>query len=340
MIKKGRGTACGIYPITVNNAPNPCSANVLMREDGSLNIQMGIVDMGQGAQTALSMIAAEYFSIPVEKVQIYTADTHTTPYDFGSISSRITMAGGRALLAACEELLNVIRTACSKKLGTEPSNLVCRNAMLVDETDPSKKMPLAAAAGFTQYACRMMPIGQGVYYPFNIPTDEYGQGEPSVAYHYHASLAEVEVDDETGVVTVKDIWNVIDCGKAINPEAVKGQCDGGTLQGTAWAMGEDMYPYLTSNNGPTAEFNPDFRPRNLSDYPIPTAMDAPRIHSDYVECPDIEGPFGAKGAGEVCANTAAPAIINAIHDAVGIWITELPATPEKVLRALNEKEGK
>ena len=101
-----------------------------------------------------------------------------------------------------------------------------------------------------------------------------------------------------------------------------------------------MYPYCTHNAGPAPEFDPDFRPRNLSDSPLPTTMDAPEIHSMFVESHDGEGPYGAKAAGEICANTAAPAIVNAIHDAVGVWITELPATPDKVLRAIREKQEK
>ncbi len=340
MIRTGRGTAGCFYSLTVPNAPNPCTANVLMRDDGSLNIQMGIVDIGQGAETAMCMMAAEFFTIPVETVSIHTADTGATPYDFGTLSSRLTFVGGRALLKACEELMAVLKDAAAKQLHTEPHRLYVEGGFLKDKYDPHKMLPIAAAAAISQYVFRKVPMGQGEYYPFNVPVDDSGKGEPSVSYNYHATVVDVEVDDETGVVRVKEIWSAVDCGKAINPNAVVGQCDGGTLQGIAWALGEDMYPYLTNNAGPAAEFDPNFRPRNLSDYPIPTTMDAPVIHSMYVESHDGEGPFGAKAAGEICANTAAPAIINAIYDAVGVRITELPATPDRVLKALREKREK
>ena len=340
MIRKGRGIAGCMYSLSCPCLPNPCTANVLMREDGSLNIQMGIVDIGQGAQTALCMMAAEFFTIPVEKVRIYTADTHATPYDFGTLSSRLPFVGGRALLNACQQVMDVLKSAAAMQLHTLPERLYCEGGFLKDKYDPAKMLPIQAAAAISQFVCRKMPMGQGEYYPFNVPADENGCGEPSVSYYYHASVADVEVDDETGVVTVKEIWSAVDCGKAINPSAVVGQCDGGTLQGIGWALGEDMYPYCTHNDGPAPEFDPDFRPRNLSDYPLPTTMDAPEIHSMFVESHDGEGPYGAKAAGEICANTAAPAIVNAIHDAVGVWITELPATPDKVLRAIREKQEK
>jgi CO/xanthine dehydrogenase Mo-binding subunit len=327
-----------MYSLSVMNAPNPCSAYVQMREDGSVNIQTGACDIGQGSDTALAMIAAEALSVPFEKVNVYSADTATTPYDFGTLSSRLTYTGGNAVLAACEQVKEILLTAAAKELRTKTNRLIIRGGMILDRYDSQKVLPVGAAAAISQFVHRKLPIGMGEFYPFNIPVDGDGHGEPADSFYYHATVADVAVDIDTGIVEVKKLYTSVDCGKAINPLVVEGQIEGGAVQAMGWALREDMYPYGTGNSGESEAFNPDFRPLNLSDYPIATTLDAPEIVSEYVETHDGEGPYGAKAAGEICANTAAPAIVNAIHDAVGIWITELPATPEKVLRLLKEKE--
>ena len=340
MKKKGRGIGSCIYSLTVPNAPNPCGADVIMRDDGSINVSLGIVDIGQGAQTTLAMMVSEYFTIPIEQIRVYVADTANTNYDFGTLSSRLTFTGGRAVLDACDKLMAILKDAAAKQLKTIPERLYAEGGFLKDKYDNHKMLPIPAAAAISQYVFRVLPQAQGSYYPVNVPIDENGQGEPSVSYNYHVTVADVEVDDETGVVTIEHIYSVVDCGKAINPTAVVGQCDGGTLMGVGGALGETMYPYLMGNDGPTADFQPDIRPRNLSDYPLNTTLDVKDINSYYVESIDPEGPYGAKATGEICTNTTAPAIIDAIHQAVGVWITELPATPDKVLAAILEKKAK
>jgi len=338
VIKKGKGIAGCMYSLTVMNAPNPCSAYVQMREDGSVNVQTGACDIGQGSNTALAMMVAETLSVPFETVHIYSADTAATPYDFGTLSSRLTYTGGRAVLAACDQVKDILLDAAARELHTRKDRLRIEDGFIKDRYDTHKMLPVAAAAAISQFVHRKLVMGMGEYYPFNVPVDGDGHGEPSDSYYYHATVAEVEVDTDTGIVEVKKLYTSVDCGKAINPLIVEGQVEGGAIQAMGWALREDMYPYGTGNAGEAEDFNPNFRPTNLSDYAIATAMDVPEIVSAYVESHDGEGPYGAKAAGEICANTAAPAIVNAIHDAVGIWITELPATPEKVLRALKEKE--
>lgn len=336
MIKTGKGIAGCMYSLSVMNAPNPCSAYVQMREDGSVNIQTGACDIGQGSNTALAMIAAEALSVPFEKVTVYGADTAATPYDFGTLASRLTYTGGRAVLAACEQVLDVLLTAAARELNTRVNRLYVEEGFIKDKYDSLKMLPVAAAAAISQFKHRKLPIGMGEFYPFNVPVDGEGHGEPSDSYYYHATVAEVGVDTETGVVTVQKLYTSVDCGKAINPLIVEGQMEGGAVQALGWALREDMYPYGTGNDGEFEEFSPDFRPLNLSDYAIATTLDVPEIIAEFVETGEGEGPYGAKVAGEICANTAAPAIINAIHDAVGVWITELPATPHKILRGLKE----
>jgi len=338
MIMDGRGLAACIYSLSVMNAPNPCSAYVMMREDGSVNVQIGTVDIGQGSDTAIAMMVAEYMTVPFEMVNVYSADTSATPYDFGTLSSRLTFTGGRAVLAACEQVMDVLKEAAAKQLSTRKDRLYAEGGFLKDKYDPDKMLPIAAAAAISQFVHRKLPMGIGEFYPFNIPVDSEGQGEPAEAFYYHATVAEIAVDTETGIVDVKKLYAAVDCGKAINPGVVEGQIAGGAVQAVGWALCEDMYPYGTGNAGESKYFNPDFRPLNLSDYPIATCMDVPEIKASYVETFDGEGPFGAKAAGEICANTAAPAIVNAIHDAIGVWATELPVTPEKILLLLAEKQ--
>jgi CO/xanthine dehydrogenase Mo-binding subunit len=339
MIKSGRGIAGAMYSLTVMNAPNPCSAHVQMREDGSVNIQTGATDIGQGSNTTLSMMAAEFFTIPVEKVSIVSADTSATPYDFGTLSSRVTYTAGRAVLKACEMVRDVLFEAAAFQLKTKSDRLYIEDGFVIDKYVPSHRLPVGVCAAIAQFELRKLPIGIGEHYPFNVPVDANGQGIPCDLYYYHATVADVIVDTETGVVTVKKLYAAVDCGTPINPEAVHGQNEGGALQAYAWALSEDAYPYMTSSDGIPEHFNSSMKPLDLSNYPIPTTIDAPELESAFIDNFEPEGPFGAKAAGEICANSGAPAIINAIHDAVGIWVVDLPATPDKVLKLIKEKEA-
>ena len=341
MIKTGHGIAGCMYSLTVPNGPNPCAAHVQMREDGSVNIQTGACDIGQGSNTALCMMAAEFLGVPLENVSIYQADTAATPYDFGTLSSRLTYTAGRAVLAACEQVRDVLFECAAKELRTRENRLYLEDGFIIDRYDTNKRLPIAAAAAISQFGHRKLPMGAANFYPFNVPIDGEGQGEPSDALYYHATAAEVEIDTETGVVDVKKLYAAVDCGFAINPMVVSGQQDGGALQGMGFGLREDMYPYSACAEGLPEDFDPDYRTLNYSDYAIATTIDAPdELIGTYIETHEPEGPFGAKAAGEICQNSTAPAIMSAIHDAVGIWITDLPATPEKILKKLKEKKEK
>jgi Aerobic-type carbon monoxide dehydrogenase, large subunit CoxL/CutL homologs len=233
-----------MYSLTVMNAPNPCLAHVQMREDGSVNIQTSATDIGQGSNTVLSMMAAEFFTIPVEKVSIVSGDSSATPYDFGTLSSRVTFTGGRAVLKACEMVRDVLYEAAAFQLHSKTDHLYMEDGFVIDKYDPDKRFPLAACAGIATFVLRKLPIGIGEFYPFNVPVDENGQGIPADTYYYHSTVAEVEVDTETRVVDVKKMYASVDCGKALNPEAVIGQNERGALQAYGWAIGEDVYPYM------------------------------------------------------------------------------------------------
>lgn len=338
MIKKGRGVACCIYSATVPGAPNPSSANVQMREDGSVVIQTGATEIGQGSNTVLASIAAEALGVSLDKVTIYSGDTGTTPYDFGTLSSRLTFTGGNAILEACKQVRETLISSVSKKLEIPEERLTISPGFIHDIDDPSVGLPVEAAAGLSVFAFRQMPIGTGYYYPKNTAVDEYNQGSPFASFSYSGIVAEVEVDTETGIVDVKKIYTAADCGTAINPMLVEGQMEGGAVMGMGLALTEDGFPYMNNIDGVHEEFDSEHLPDNFADYAIATAVDMPEIQPCIIERGDKNGPFGAKAVGEVTMNSVAPAIINAIYDAVGVRIFDLPATPDKVLKALKEKE--
>jgi CO/xanthine dehydrogenase FAD-binding subunit len=335
--KKGKGIAGCVYTSTVPGFPNPCAVNMQMREDGSVVVQTGACDIGQGSTTVLTQMTAEALAVPYEQVTVYAADTGTTPYDFGTVSSRLTFAGGNALLKAAAQVKDVLFQAGAAKLGVHVDNLVLDSGMVRDKYDPERAMPIGEAARFAHFALKQLPIGSGYYFPKSSAPDEKMQGDPIASFYYHATVAEVEVDVETGVVEVTKLHAAVDCGKAINPALVEGQVQGGAMQAIGWALREDAHPGLTSVDGPPANYNPDFMPIDLESYAIATSMDMPEMHGTFVEVPDPEGPFGAKAAGEISANSGAPAVFNAIYDAVGVRLMEMPATPEKVLWALQQK---
>jgi len=335
--KTGKGVAGCIYSSTVPGFPNPCAVNMQMREDGTVVVQTGACDIGQGSTTVLTQMTAEALAIPYEQVTVYTADTGVTPYDFGTVSSRLTFTGGNAVIKAAAQVREVLFQAASAHLGVVPDNLILEDGMVRDKYDPERAMPIPAAARFAQFGLKKLAIGSAYYFPKSSAPDENMQGEPIASFYYHATVAEVEVDTETGVVEVSKVYAAVDCGKAINPSFVEGQVEGGAMQAIGWALREDSHPGLTSAEGPPTNYNPDFMPIDLESYAIATSMDMPEIHGSYVEIPEPEGPFGAKAAGEIVANTAAPAVFNAIYDAVGVRLFDMPASPEKVLRALQEK---
>ena len=335
--QKGKGIAGAIYSMTPPGFPNPTAVNLQMREDGSVVVQIGIVDMGQGSTTVLTQMTAEAFTIPYEQVTVYTADTGTTPYDFGTVSSRGTFVGGKALLKAAEQVKAVLFEAAAMALKAHPDNLVLEAGFVRDIYDTERRMPIGDVSRFAQFALKKLPIGSAFFYPKSMQPGENSQGDSVAAFYYHATAAEVEVDTETGVTEVTKLCAAVDCGKAINPAAVEGQVHGGSLQAVGWALREDGHPGLIDSNGPPQDYNPDFAPTDLESYAIATSMDLPEMYGSYVEVPDPEGPWGAKAAGEICANSGAPAVFNAIYDAVGVRLFDMPATPEKVLWALRDK---
>ena len=325
--KRGVGMAAVWYSTGMSGGGDPSQVVVKMRPDGSVDVILGSVDIGQGARTVMRQIAAQELGVSIEKVNVTLVDSDTSPLDTGTFASRVTHQTGNATIQAAREARQILFEVAAAQLGVSPEKLVAENDKIVVRDFPEQAIPIADVAGKATWEERRILVGRGAFgWPVAQVDPETGQGEPLHNMAYGATVAEVEVDTETGEVRVLKMASAYDCGKAINPMLVEGQIDGGAAGGLGSALMEELHPYYpTLKEYPTGFFS----------YMIPTAKDLPELEAVIVEMGSRSGPYGAKGIGEMTANSQAPAIINAIHNAIGVWITDLPATSEKVLRALD-----
>jgi len=330
--KRGKGIAAVWYSTGMSGGGDPSQVVVKMRPDGSVDVLLGSVDIGQGARTIVRQIAAQELGVPIEKVNVTAVDSDTSPLDTGTFASRVTHQTGNATILAAREARQVLFEVAAQQLGAKVEDLEAKDDKILVRNFPEQAIPIADLAGRATWDERRIIAGRGAFgWPVATVDPETGEGEPLHNMAYGATVAEIEVDTETGWVTVLKMASAYDCGKAINPMLVEGQIDGGAAGGLGSALMEELHPYYpTLDHFPTGFFS----------YMIPTAKDVPALQAVVVEMGSKSGPYGAKGIGEMTANTQAPAIINAIHDAVGVWIQDLPATPEKVLRALEAKGAK
>lgn len=330
---RGIGLAGASFPSGVSNMSHISSGAVVKIErDASITLLTGAADIGQGAETVISQIVAEEMGVPLEDIRITAADTEITPLDPGTFGSGVTLRAGNAAKMAAQSAREKLFEAVAEKLEVDIHQLVAKDRRIYVKDQPEKGMSLSEAIKVYQYSDRPMPIiGRGSYMPpAKEPTTLLKEdGNFSPAYSFMTQAAEVEVDTTTGKVKVLKMVAAHDCGRAINPLLVEGQLDGSVVGG----MGQALYEDVMTEKGQV--LNPSFL-----DYGLPTAMEVPSITSIEVETDDPEGPFGAKESGEGTQLAPAPAIINAIYDAIGVRFKSLPVTPEKVLEALQEKMGK
>jgi CO/xanthine dehydrogenase Mo-binding subunit len=325
MKRRGRGIACMWYPIGFTVSANPSAATVKVNEDGTVTVLTGTVETGQGSLTVLGQIAAEALGIATDDVHVVSADTDTTPMDTGAIASRTTYVTGNAIWLAAEAAKAILFEAAAPVLGVKVSQLEAKDRKIQVKNFPQRNVAIGEVAYRSQVVLGQPAIGSASWNPPTVAMDpDTGQGKPFATYVYATQIAEVDVDDETGEVEVLRIAAAHDCGTAINPMLVEGQVEGGISMGVGMALQEEM---LFDANG--RHINP-----NLTNYIMPTSLDMPEITVDIVQDFDPTGPFGAKGVGEPTAVPTAAAILNAIHDAVGVRVASLPATSEKVLAAI------
>ena len=332
---KGIGIGCGGfvsgagYPIYRSKFPH---SNALIRvsEDGeAATLFIGEADIGQGSNTVLSQVAAEAMGIEYDAMRIVAADTETTPRGLGTYSSRVTLMGGNACRMAGEEVKGQVLEAASELLEVPPEELDARGGRVFVKDDPDRAVSWAEAAA-RHFSERGPLVGKGWYSP---PEALGGSHKGSTvgtspAYSFSVCVAEVDVDLETGQVTVTRLTDAHDVGTAINPMAVEGQCEGAGVMMLSEALLEDVV------------FDEEGRIRNpsLHDYLIATSCDAPEIDTTVVPSYEPRGPYGGKECGEGSTLPVIGAIANAVSDAIGVRVTELPITPERV-RALIREAG-
>jgi CO/xanthine dehydrogenase Mo-binding subunit len=318
--------------------PNAASTVFLkFNEDGSLNILASAMEIGQGYQTVMAQIAAEVLTVPPAKIRVETPDTDRNPYEWQTVASHITWGCGKAVERAATDAREQIFDLIARALGKEREALYLEAEQVKSRREPGWTLPLKdfVIAGIVQPdgTYRGGPIvGRGMFMPefASAASDpETGQGgHPNVHYTVGASGIIIEVDRQTGKIKVLKAVLAVDVGKALNPDLLKGQVTGGLLQGLATVLYEDM------------RFDEKGRMlnANFSDYKIPTAMDIPQeVVPIFIETAQPDGPFGARGMGEHTMIPAAPIIANAVEDALGVRITSMPISAEKIVEALSRK---
>lgn len=336
------GTNYCIYPTDLPQS----GVQIALDRSGRVRVMCGTSDIGQGVLTVLAAIAAETLGVAIEDVRVITADTDLTPVDLGAYSSRITLMAGHACKNACEALAVKIREAVALHFECAPGQVVLGDRVAVQVDDPSKVLPIAEAFARAEAAYGTL----GATGTYDTPKEgvhgDYRGATigASPVYSYTAHVAEVDVDTETGEVRVLRMWAAHDCGRALSPTQVAGQIEGSVSMGAAEAVLEH-HTLMPSGLRPDGKRGPGpgvdgvLAATSLLDYRTPTILDGPAIESIIVECPDPLGPYGAREAGEGPLHPAIPAIANAVFDAVGVRIDQLPITPEKVLAALRALGG-
>jgi CO/xanthine dehydrogenase Mo-binding subunit len=303
------------------------SALVRLNEDGTADIFTGASDIGQGSNTTLAQIAAEELGLPMENINIVAADTQTGVLDLGSYASRVTFVAGNAVKRAVADAKQQLFSHLSKQWSVNEEEILCEEGKVFVAGRKNLTLTFAEAVRNVLNKEGIFIVGRGYY---DAPSEKVdyktGYGNPSPSYSYGAQVAEVEVNFKTGQVRILRMVAASDCGRVINPLALEGQAEGAIVCG----LGMTLMEQRITDEGRT--LNPSFL-----DYKIPTSLDVPDIESYPIETIDPEGPFGAKGVCEGYQVPTAPAIANAIYNAIGIRFKELPITPEKVLEAIENK---
>jgi CO/xanthine dehydrogenase Mo-binding subunit len=333
---RGIGVACMIHA-SGNRAINPVydgsSAIIRMDEFGKIKVISGEVELGQGASTVFAQIAAEELGIPLEDIKVLPVDTDLSPFCIGSVGSRGTTIGGNAVRMAAKDVKKQLLGYAAEELGTKARHIGIEERRVYSKTAPDKGISIEdlAFASVLKKRGGAPIIGIGSYVisdPVVLPDRETKYGNLSVGYTFGTQIVEVSVDPETGKVDVLHVWSAYDIGRVINPIAAEGQMEGGVMQAIGFALSEE---YLMERG--------KMLNANFHDYKIPNWMNMPKIDTFFIETKNPGSPYGVKGLGESTVIPTPPAIANAIYDAVGVRIKELPITPEKVLEAMKREGG-
>ena len=334
-VVRGKGIAVGCKHFSIQSS----SAALRIAEDESLEIRSSVTDIGQGSRTIMAQIAAEEFNIPLEKVRLVTVDTDVTPYDTGQSGSSTTFKAGHAVRLACKDAKRKLFERASEALEARADDLETKGGKIYVKGSPEKEIRIGELfkripingpgfdhGPFLEEGADI--IGDATFYPAN-ETNPQGEALPMVGFSYCSQACEVEIDTATGRIKILKFVSILDPGKPLNTEMVKGQIEGGVGTGIGTALMEEM------------QFSSDGRLTNgnLTDYRIPTSLDFPEgdnVILDIVETDYQNGPYGAKGIGEVVLCATAATIASAIYNATGVRIKDMPLTPERVAQALAE----
>lgn len=336
---RGLGLACGAYmcgaglPIYWNHMPQS-GVQLKLDRSGGVAIFCGQAEIGQGSDSVLAVLVAEILGIELADIRLCVADTDLTPVDLGSYSSRVTLMMGQAAIQAAERARELIAKAVSKQLEIPANHLVFADNRVFYSGDPEQGLSFKEAVIAAE--ARFGTLGTtGSYTPPRAPGRFRGAGVgPSPTYSYTAAVLEVEVDPETGLYTVEHVWVAHDIGIALNPVLVLGQIEGGVYMGLGEAMMEEQeFRRLPKRLSPALVH----KMPSLLEYKSPGFHDMPPITSYLIETDDKRGPFGAKEVGQGPLLPMMPALANAIYDAVGVRVDQVPIHPDMVLKGLQAK---
>lgn len=330
---KGLGMACSHYvsgaakPIHFTGEPHAV-VNLKLDFDGGVTALTGAADIGQGSSTMVAIAVAETLDISLDRVRVIAADTAVTPKDNGAYSSRITFMVGNAAIDAAKRMKAVLIAAAARKLEARPEDIECVGEVFRVGSGDQSSLPFADVVAAALVDEGAITVKGSFTCPPEFQGGKHRGGAvgSTMGFSYAAQVVEVSVDDATGLITVDKVWVALDCGRAINPLAVEGQIQGSVWMGMGQAMCEETR-YL------------DGLPAHASflEYRVPTTIDSPPIETQIVESIDPYGPFGAKEASEGALAGFPPALVNAIGNAIGINIDELPVTPDRVMDALIQR---
>ena len=333
--RRGVGVACSAYmtgagtAIYWNSMPH---SGVVLRADrsGGVSVLCGATDIGQGSDSILAYLPAEVLGLDPKDVHVHPADTTLTPVDLGSYSSRVTLMCGMAAIQAAERLRAVMSRAVARKFEVAAERLVFRDRKVGVPDDWEKAVPFSQAVELAEAMHGVLAF-PGSYAPPKRAGKYKGGGVgPSPCYSYSACVVELTVDEETGEVELHDVWIGHDIGRALNPLLVEGQVEGSVYMGIGEALMEAQVFRKGLHKHPS-----------LLEYKSPTTLETPEIHTILIETDDPEGPFGAKEAGQGPLLPVLPAIANAVYNAVGVRVDEVPIVPEKILKGLElKRQGK
>jgi CO/xanthine dehydrogenase Mo-binding subunit len=322
-VRRGVGMAVASkgYGLGINDAPDFTAVDIILKEGGRFLLTTGVVEIGQGSYTVLMQMAAEVLNTGPEFFDVTGADTLLHGDSGTSAASRITYAVGLSAMDAARQMDAQIKTLASQKWEVEVEQAeladgVVHNLQSGETFTLADIAKLAAGAGGLHTKSRLRV-------PYSELPSEGGLAHPHILYSSNVQITQVAVDIETGETMVEKVVTFPEAGKVINPLGLEGQCDGGVAHGVAYALMEEIY----LEEGRVVN-------DNFSAYPIPTSKDMPEVEIIPIEVPEASGPFGAKGAAENATIPTAPAILDAIADAVNIRFTAMPVTPEKMIRAL------